>query len=65
MRVVYDNLHHERVQLLKDVLDRCLVEVTVRGVVAVLRFLKKFRLLLVGIVNGEVDVFEEGQHYLV
>ena len=65
MRVVCDNLHHERVQLLKDVLDRCLVEVTVRGVVAVLRFLKKFRLLLVGIVNGEVDVFEEEQHYLV
>jgi hypothetical protein len=60
LRVVCDNLHHERVQLLKDVLDRCLVEVTVRGVVAILRFFKESYLLLVGIVNGQVDVFEEG-----
>lgn len=54
LRVICDNLHHELVQLIKDVLDGLLVEVTVRD-----------SLLLVGIVDGEVDVFEERQHYLV
>lgn len=54
LRIICNNLHHKWVQLIKNVLDGLLIEITVRG-----------GLLLVGIVDGEVDVFEEREHYLV